>query len=508
MRFRLIFGFIFNLIFVFSSSAFGADYFSKEIRTSKFTLIFDARAVGSLAFQLDCLAGVVRCEEGVVREFWKGELWGAADDAAISEWARLQDRYISSGARLSEISADEALDIGFPLRHNSVSFDKKFRIAAFLAADALEYRRNLSLLMVPEDVDKVLKIYTRFQGRHLKWWKETGLPQSTEFTKKFIASVEKNKIVELSAQIANFYQAEMSITTPVYFHFFLLPGKSGHSNGEQIENHALVEILEGETADSRIDVVFHELFHYFFRSAPVKLHAKMVKSFSHSSLTGAVPAYNLLNEVLATAFGNGMVAQRIMGKDDFSTYLAKSKSFYNDESIDSVAKALMPTLQASLEKKTNLYSDKFLSDYLRITRETLGDTKESPFLYLRTMGAIYDDSLEKDYNLFSRNIRVGSVVSSSDFDSERTYTHLKDNRSLSGLILITPEKVDQLKKLVPIIEMKTVLEIQKKVLVHKSFIYTTKRSANSWIFILVANPGEEARKLLDRLASGKSAKEL
>ena len=506
---RNLMKFIILILSIISGFAFGASK-PLEIKTTKMRLVFHTSAVASLVYQVDCLAGRIYCEDSLVKRFWKAQNWTADDDAAIKSWNDIFDKYSQISESVEELSSEVTDAIGFPIRNNTVAFDKKIRMASFISEDLASYKNAISLLMVPADVEKSARVIQHFQARHLKWWNREGSKRTNAFAQEFSKILQQKNLIPFVEQVAAFYEAELSVDTPIFFHFFYLPGHSDHSSGEQIENHSCIEFLQGEKIEDRIDVVLHELFHYFYRSVRVQKHADFVKSFAQSSEASSIVAYNLVNEVLATAFGNGMIFQKVSTEEEYAKRFAKEKTFYNDYAIDTVAKALIPHLEQNLANSSTLYDKAFVFDYIQVVKNALHEKANAPKLALRSMVAIYQDGLNfgKDLDVFSRMIRSGSTWSSYDFASEKSWSRLKNSVQLSGLFLLTAKDIELLKPLEPILGSSQLTKIREQAKKESSFIFTIPRSAKSWIFVVVTNPGEEAQKLLSQIANAEKIEDI
>jgi hypothetical protein len=485
-----------------------ASSVNEEIKTAQLQLVFGSKALSSLAYQLDCLADLIHCEQKIVRQFWNEQNWTKSDEDAIQAWASLQGKYSNASAQIPEAPEKSVEQVGFPLRNSSISFDKKFRIAAFHAEDLTIYRQNLSLLMLPKDVDLAIGIIEQFQDRHRKWWEKSGFKTTKAFAQKFISLFHEKKLLAFVEKVSRFYHAEVSPSSPIYFHFFVLPGKSPHSSGEQIENHSVIEVLEGEEPIDRVDVVLHELFHYFYRNSPFNQHTALVKRFVQSNENTAIPAYNLLNEVLATALGNGLVSKLVLPPERFEKYFSKERSFYNDQAIDAVAKKLMPKLAHDLEGKSSLFDPDFIPAYLKTVESALGDKARAPALSLRTMVVLYPEDFGAEYNTFERNIRAGSSWSSTDFNADDNYKIMKNSPHLSGIIILKPNTLPLSKNWNELLGEKSVKQISKLAKRGRPFIHTAKRSPNSWIFVVVASTKEQAKDLLSKIESARQIKDL
>lgn len=497
----LFLGFIW--LFVWNAGA-SQNSIREKVGNEKLALIFDSTPIANLTFHLDCMAELIHCEAKAITPFWKTSEWSSADDAALKSWEEMRDKYLGFEIRLPEVSPEKQVEIGFPLRHTGVSFDQKFRIVGFSSNDIEEYHKNLGFLMSPSDADRTTEIVRRFYPRFMKWWKESGFQATSNFIRSSIEIVKKNEIFSLFEKSMFFYRSEISSSSEVLIHYILLPQSSGHSGGEQIENHGVVEFMTTEKPEDRMSVICHEIFHYLYSLASSGRHFDLVSFFLKSKEPHAIPAYNLLNEVFATAFGNGMVDRTIHSPDWFQKKVAKEQSFYKDHAIDGVAKKILPFLDSSLEKGRTLYDGDFLKQYLVAVKEALPVENTAPALVLRTSSSFYEDFFRKEYREFLRKIHSGSTTDTTNARSDFFPKRILDSKYLSGLIILRPKNVNFLEPWAAFIPKRQLDEIKNLTKQGKPFLYPVPRSQNATIYVVVASTGSQAENLLGKLVEAQN----
>jgi hypothetical protein len=381
-----------------------------------------------------------------------------------------------------------------------VTFEQRFRIIEFTAVDFVEFRKSAGILMRAEDADKIVSILRRFEPRFTQWWKDVGSKNAETFVGGFASLMKKDGVVPILEKSVNFYKSKLPDSAEIFIHFIPLPTSSGHTSGEQIENHGVVEFLSSEKPEDRIDVICHEVFHYFYSMASARDHASLVSYFVTSAAPHAIPAYNLLNESLATAFGNGMVARATHSPEWFQKMLTKKKSFYNDEPIDAVAKGILPELELGLGGSVTLYDASFLARFLEIVGSAVEAKKTAPQLYLRTAAVFYESEFRTNWRDYQRKTHTGNTWDTTDAESDFVQNKLLDAPHLSGLLLLRPTSLQVLDKWRLLIPASKIHEIRKAVKNKKGFVYAVERAGNAWIYVVVATPGEEAGQLLKKLA--------
>src|SRR5690606_28573909 len=73
----------------------------------------------------------------------------------------------------------------------------------------------------------------------------------------------------LGGRFASFYGVDTA-NAMVVLHLIARPAHESSTKGRQIERHAFVEVVQGDAPEKRIDVIMHELAHWFFRMSPIR----------------------------------------------------------------------------------------------------------------------------------------------------------------------------------------------------------------------------------------------
>ncbi len=461
---------------------------------------FDLRALpwGNLFYQLDCLAGQGHCSQASYRELWQTLGWQKTDDDKLKQWQILKARY----GRQVQLSKTEAMAL--PGRFDGIRIWDKVRQAAMNSHRRQDLAINLSAILKPADAEQLLQILDAFYPRFEPWWTQSGKSIAESGAKRFAELLQARQspnLPELIEQASQFYQADLSQWSVLAFNFIARPTGGGDNlNGEQVENQSLVEIKANSNPDSNLDVVIHELCHYFFaRMGPTKEKA-LIDSFVKANTAQAIGAYNLLNEVLATSIGNGLVNQILMPADRFERYVKTEKSFYNDPFIDPVAKALYRRVAQALQQKQSLSDPAFVQDYLKLAQQALGDKLNQPTLLLRTMAAAYEGPEMAEYlNQLQGKLRVGASYGANAFDSNARNL-FTDFGAISGVILLKSDQIDRLKDWQSLLGVKAYQELEALAKARKPALYGIKRSAQSYLFVLIAPDSKDFTGLIEKFS--------
>lgn len=472
---------------------------------------FKVDAFSNLVYHIDCLAGLVHCSSGPLRALWQSDLGLSHDDEKQLElWAKTSERYLKSFQ--FELESPPAAAYPRDGQETGVDLAAKLRLAAFQSSSLTEYHDRVQLVARPGDADVLTDIVRKFEPRFQKWWDSPSGPSkwANGYALRMEESLHNQQVTSLLSKVAHFYSAKgsQSSSDPIRIRINLIARPKStitHTTGEQLENHAIVETLEGEDAAKRAAVVLHEVFHFLYKLAPESIHKALMHAFVDAKEDISLRAYNLLDESLATAFGNGMLNRTLQTKEQFSAFIEKPRSFYDDEYIDKLAKALLPLLDNELENGSKI-SPRFVDSYLTLARSTLGDIATSPLLSLRVMSLVYGDQKQKPLvHQFSKMVRARATFQSFPIDSSLSRRKLASFKELSGALFVYRKAISSLASWRDIMGKLHVEKIQDLAKETKSFVYMVPRSSKAAVYVFVAEDNTTLEQLLFRFVSTRAA---
>lgn len=451
-----------------------------------------ARPFANLAYHLDCLASTIPCEEKAFHAFWDTG-WTPEDAAALTEWKEIREKY--------DVSAPVAVDAGptgMPLPRVGVDVDKLLRIAALLADTVDDYRRNLRVLLPEVDAARLCRVAAHFSPRFEAFWSGSGEPVATRFRTGLEGLFAKGDLPLILARASRFYGLHLAPGSVVSFDVMVVPTSSKHSNGQQILSHGVIEVAGDEAPEDRMDVVCHELFHFFYASRTQEQQAALMKRFFTSNDPLEELAYALLDESVATALGNGVVA-RTVNPSDYAARLSRDMGFYNLHAIDATAKGLLTRTAMDPTLGPPLDSPETVAALVASTRDAVG-ADPPPLEYLRDMAAAF----EPGWGSVSMKELIGRahanhVRTFKPVDSAEAVAMAVDHASLPFVLVVRRDRLAQLAAYgdaIPKAERAAIGVAAKK---RGPFAYTFRRTPDSWMFVLVADTREDAKRAADAL---------
>ncbi len=485
-----VYKFIALLLVMLSTSAVFADLKVKLHYTP----------VANLVYQLDCISNELpHCSRNTYNDLWKKEFIKNEDEnALVKSWGELMNRY---RPKLEFEESKQQLITG---RFEGVKLSTKIRIASFQSTSLPDYFNRLDLVVIPKDREKFEKVINHFYPRFEKWWKRMALPKGNRFAKETDGLLRRPDISKKINQFAKFYDVTLPDGYEVHFNLFFRPDFEEATSGQQIGNYSVAEFLPSEKPIDRIDVIIHELCHFFFENGEDSKFISFQKAFEGSEKPSARVAYNLINETLATALGNGLINKHTMDKKRWDKYSSKAQSFYDNYYIDKAAKATLPWLEKWLSDSKSLYDPQFVEKYISELEQSLGNELVAPKLLLNEMVLIADGKFDGKFrDTVRKAMRASSMYTTEgDWSDERTLKSFRENQNLSALVIIHPANINQLKE-------KNILtssdyDSARKALKDKGqFIFSTKRTKNAPLFVLSAASYDDALKLVEALANLK-----
>ena len=240
------------------------------VRSGNLGFAVHVRPFANLAYHLDCLAGRRGCSSEAIHTL-RDPGWSAEDAAALAEWKAVRDLYDVS-VTVGGHGSLPPIPPPIPPPHAEVDFDALLRVASLDSDTPEAHRQNLRVLMPPDVSERLAHAAEHFWPRFDGFWKERGRAAGTTFKGGLEALFGKGELPAILARALRFYGSPLGkdALAVIDFDLVVLPTASKHTSAEQLASHGVIEIVPGEGADERMDVVCHELFHSFFNTAPLR----------------------------------------------------------------------------------------------------------------------------------------------------------------------------------------------------------------------------------------------
>ena len=299
---------------------------------------------------LNALAGDPHVETAQWRKSWQEQGLSAPDDAVQwQRFAEVRDRY--RGPYLRPANAPATL-VPVPPPPSS---RLEVRLAmAFLSSRTLdEAFGKAEVLLQPRDLGQLRAVFAHLQPRLDQYWRGQGWLAA--WNQRFATWAVQQDVPRLLDDVARLFGLAPQELLGLRVHFVPAPRvkgdeKSANLHGRRLGTDMVVEVRERDPPQERADVVVHEASHALEELADLAGDATLLSALL-AEPTGP-RAWELLDEALATAIGQGLAAQRWDPK--FAESLTRPKSWYVDDAIDPFAKALYPLVKKAVAEGTTL----------------------------------------------------------------------------------------------------------------------------------------------------------
>lgn len=458
-----------------------------------------ARPLANLAYQLDCMAGVpdLTCAKDAIEPFWK-PAWSKDDEDALTAWRQVRKRYSMDLPVYADGPIEHPLVPEVPM---GLSFGNRVRIASLSARTSDEFRASLALLLEPSDAASLSKAIDHFRPRFDAWWVKEGAPAGERLRDSLTRLLQRRDIADVLDRVARFYGAPLPKATTIDFDLVVLPSerKEGVLNGKSVGTHGVIEVFAGDRAEDHFSVMCHELFHFFSGARTPSQVDSLEKRFAVSGHPEAAIAYALLEESLATAFGNGIVA-RLTNPSDYAKRRSRDRGLYNDPSIDATTKAFLSSREEDPSLGPPLDSSETVATFLRAVHEAIAPGPP-PREYLRQY-ALLDDGQSWSRALELPDIRTSSRWGSAPLDDQNTTTLFARYTLLPTVVLVSRKRLPSLGAFGSALPTEVRKDLDREAKRAGAFAYAWRRPSGGMVFFVVADDPDAARGVTDALFHG------
>jgi hypothetical protein len=186
-------------------------------------------------------------------------------------------------------------------------------------------------------------------------------PNKVQFEKQLMEiskySIENN--IENFFEIGlSFYNSNWDNSIPFEIAFYPLPNSQGFTAQAFYNNFSSAIQTNLYNYKDIFSVMLHEIFHIIYNEQSLEVKNDIVKYFKENKSKNSNYSFQILNEVLATALGNGYVYEKLDGKTD-------SNDWYNNKYINLLARKIYPLVKDYIAQKKPVDRN-FIDNYIKI----------------------------------------------------------------------------------------------------------------------------------------------
>jgi len=442
--------------------------------------------VANFAHQTDCLAdSSLNCSRDVYATLWKSNFIASDTDRRLfDDWLAMRTRYALGG----ELDAQRPKAM-------------RMRLAGLKANSVAGYKKQLLSYLLEQDRKTAGEFIDRFYPKFLHWWERDAEPYGKNFIDRFETLFTNPLVQQKLSQFITFYAADLPEDWQLSVTFMYLPQGYG-GRGTYADSKSVVEFHPSDTVRETFMTVMHETCHYLYAHAEKEKAASLPRLFAETGSPVYAPAYNLLNEALATILGSGSMARATMNSDEeFQRFISRPLSLYNDQYIDRAAKAALPFVDMWLSKGDMFHED-FAEGYNGAIAREFGD-RLPPQLYFNTMLLLQEDYGTPLISPVFNSLHPAFLVS-AEVDTYMRYARdiLAQHGTKNCILAIRPESVGRLRpnRLLDAESAKLLTRVVKR---NKTAVFSYQREPSVYTIIVVADDYAQAAEGITRFAGSK-----
>lgn len=158
-----------------------------------------------------------------------------------------------------------------------------------------------------------------------------------------------------------FYNSSWDNSIPFNIAFYPLPNSKGFTAQAFCNNFISAVQTDLNSYQDLFSVMLHETYHIIYDEQSLVVKKEIDSYFKENKSKCSNYAYQLMNEALATALGNGYVYGKLNGKTD-------TGDWYNKKYINLMAKQIYPLVVGYIDQKKPM-DKSFIDHYIRLYEE-------------------------------------------------------------------------------------------------------------------------------------------
>jgi hypothetical protein len=170
--------------------------------------------------------------------------------------------------------------------------------------------------------------------------------------------LRSDKVSSIYDKVMQFYGTEWDKDIPFEIIAYPTIGKSGIGARAFLNISVIRFPLNFKSYDILFSVMLHEIFHIGYDSQPILLKNNLKSWFENTKSNNSQYAFLLMNEVLATALGNGYAYETLKGQED-------KEDWYYVKYVNQMAKEIYPLVSKYITEGRTIDED-FIKSYVAI----------------------------------------------------------------------------------------------------------------------------------------------
>lgn len=261
-------------------------------------------------------------------------------------------------------------------------------------------------------------------------------PNKEKFEQQLQDISEYAKVQQIEGYFATglqFYDAAWDSTIPFEIALYPFPDADWFT-GQAFYNNFVCAVQPSlKDYKDLFSVMLHEIYHIVYDEQSLTLKTKIVQYFKENKSSCSNYAYLLLNEVLATAIGNGYVYEQLSGHQD-------NNGWYYQMYINLMARKIYPLVKTYISEHKAIDKN-FIDQYIKLYATNFPGWINEPehiMAYRYIISANNDD-----FNTINRMFRYRSYA---EYETELTAAGIEKMQQtpLTKVIIVTQDHAGKL----------------------------------------------------------------
>ncbi|KIC02152.1 hypothetical protein OA88_10520 [Flavobacterium sp. JRM] len=233
-----------------------------------------------------------------------------------------------------------------------------------------------------------------------------------------------------------FYNSSWDNSIPFNVAFYPLPNSKGFTAQAFCNNFISAIQTDLTSYKDLFSVMLHETYHIIYDEQSLEVKTDINTYFKENKSKCSNYAYQLMNEVLATALGNGYVYEKLDGKIDIGDW-------YNKKYINLMAKQIYPLITEYINQKKPIDKN-FIDTYINLYETNFPDWINELNNIMSYRFVLTEN--EKDIKTINQLFRYRSRTESEDQITESSIEKMQKT-SLTKVVIISKNSSEKIKLL-------------------------------------------------------------
>jgi len=307
---------------------------------------------------------------------------------------------------------------GYPkYRFNGIQLWQLLKIAAANSKDINDFSARITGMLPVNDMLDLIESLKTLEHVHKQLVWKPNKKKLNKYLKKLRTEARKGDFDNDFQKAAKFYGTNWNPALPFKVYILPVPEFAGPTYEVATpEGNVLTfstSIKENSNLAKDLAVIFHELCHILYQNQPAEIQHNQEELFLNASSQYKIIAYQVLDEALATALGQGWYYKQLKGELDDDIW-------YSVEQIDNVSKAIYNLVEEYADNDKTLDAT-FINRYLELYEDKFEDALFEVNSNISNINILRDEFMTNSnpvFPYFFKNFDMRSIESFDPIDEQ------------------------------------------------------------------------------------------